>query len=320
MSSRQTRTFRARRFADAMAAVKEALGPDAVIVGSQQGGELGLDVEVTAAHANYVPREKTEVGNEAMLSSRLCRRGVPESVARDLIRRLRVEAGRVPASLDGVRPSLSVVLGQEMLFAGPITAASRVVALIGPTGVGKTTTVAKLAAKAALVERRKVGLISIDNYRIGGAEQLQRYADLIGVPMEAASPCSIRTSLQRMSDCDLILIDTAGRAPGDVAAMRELATTFAEADEPIETHLCLAASTQDAQLRAIIERHSLVSPRRLITTKADEAVYHGGIVAAHSLTGLPFSYFTTGQRVPEDIEVASATRLAAWLCGEEVGA
>ncbi|MEM7609422.1 MAG: hypothetical protein AAF411_29095, partial [Myxococcota bacterium] len=194
------------------------------------------------------------------------------------------------------------------------------VALVGPTGVGKTTTVAKLAAHEALVRRRRVGLISIDDYRIGGAEQLQRYADLIGVPMESGGPGDLGRGLRRMAGCELILVDTAGRAPADVHAFTELAESLGGAGEPVETHLCIPASAHDVEVRAIVERHAGLNPSRLLSTKVDEAVYHGGIVAAQTLAGLPFSYFTTGQRVPEDIEIASAGRLAEWLCGEEVGA
>ncbi len=316
------RTFRARRFGEAMTAVKAAFGPDAVILSSRQvgGGSFGMQVEVTAAPAGARVTTEASSQSEGVLVERLHRRGVPRRAADIIVKRLRVETGRVPASLERARPSLEVVLGEELVFAGGLSRGPRVVAVVGPTGVGKTTTVAKLAAHAALVQRRKVGLVSVDDYRIGGAEQLQRYADLIGVPMQSATPSELRPSLDVLASCDLVFVDTAGRSPSDHRAVAELGNAFEWAGEPIETHLCIAASTHDVELRAIIERHSDLRPARLLSTKVDEAVYHGSIVAAQTLAGLPFSYFTTGQRVPEDIEVASAARLAGWLCGEEVGA
>jgi flagellar biosynthesis protein FlhF len=212
------------------------------------------------------------------------------------------------------------VLRREMIFApGLAPNGPRVVALVGPTGVGKTTTLAKLAAKAALIDRRRVGLISVDDYRIAGAEQLGRYADLIGVPMEVAHDArSLEVALRRLADADLILVDTAGRSPRDTDATRRTAETLHGAQEGVEVQLCVAAATGHAELRVTVEQNAVLRPRKLLITKLDEAVRHGGIVGAQVMAGLPLTYFTTGQRVPEDIEVASPERVASLLIGESL--
>ncbi|MEM1414931.1 MAG: flagellar biosynthesis protein FlhF [Myxococcota bacterium] len=320
------RTFRASRMDLAMRAIKRELGDSAVILGTRQTRDAtgARMVEVMAGPATSAPSFARAHQGERVLERRLERMGVPSRDAASFVARMRTEIGRVPPTLERARPALETVLGQQLVFAGPARGepeGPRVVALVGPTGVGKTTTIAKIAANAALVEAREVGLVSIDGYRVGGAEQLQRYADLMGVRMEVAEDArSLRRALTRLADKDLVLLDTAGRSPSDHGALEETASWILGAGEPAEIHLCVSAATSDVELRAIIERHRCLDPARLLVTKLDEAVYHGSIVAAQALSELPFSYFTTGQRVPEDIEVAKPARLAGLLCGEEVEA
>lgn len=312
--------YRASSVQGALAAVKRELGPDAVIVETRNHGR---QVEVIARRGGDTRPAAAgrSSADTRLLQQRLTRMGVPEDAAELLAGRLRSRRGSVPAGLAGAKKDLSVVLGDELVFGGPLTGRPRTVALVGPTGVGKTTTIAKLAAQASLVERLQVGLVCLDDYRIGGAEQLHRYAELIGVPMiTASSRKDLRSALRKLKGKQLVLVDTAGRSPHDIAALEESAETLHGADEAIEVHLCTAAATSDVELRAIVARHKILQPHRLLITKVDEAVYHGGIIAAQALAALPYSYFTTGQRVPEDIEVASARRLAALLCGEEVHA
>ncbi len=256
------------------------------------------------------------------LARQLARQMTPPSAIDTIARRVRATLGRRPATLSEAAGPLAAALEAEMIFAGPIASpprGPRIVAVVGPTGVGKTTTVAKIAARAALVERRKVALVSVDRYRVAGIEQLARYADLIGLPLEVADgPASLRDVVGRASDADLVLVDTAGRAPGDTDAVDELARTLAAAGEPVETHLLLSATTREAEAGSLVRRHSACRPSRLTITKVDEALAFGGIVSLHARSGLPLAYFTTGQRVPEDIEPAASDRLAALLCGIEV--
>lgn len=197
--------------------------------------------------------------------------------------------------------------------------AARVLALVGPTGVGKTTTIAKIAAHEQLVRQQRVGLVTIDEYRVGGVEQLGRYADLIGCPMEVASDArTLEVALRKLNKADLVLVDTAGRSPRDAWALTAMAECLQGAQEPVEVHLCLPVAMRERELRTAVEHCSVLSPSRLTCTKVDEAICCGTIVAAHVQSGLPLGYFTTGQRVPEDISIASASLLAALLCGEDV--
>ncbi len=307
----QQQTFRATGFETALARVREEFGPDAVILSSRQvkGG-----VEIRAA------RHDAESQGTALLERRLERMGVPRGACVTLALALRDAHGGVPATIGQARAALRRVLECEMIFAGAIAEATRVVAFVGPTGAGKTTTLAKIAAHAALVDRQRVAVVCLDQYRIAGAEQLQRYADLIGIPMESAHDAdSLREALRHFADAELVLIDTAGRSPRDRDALVATGKVLRHAGEAVEAHLCLPANVGDVELRAIVELHGdALRPRRLIATKVDEAVYHGSIIAAQVHAGIPYSYFTTGQRVPEDIEVASAARLAGLLCGEGV--
>jgi flagellar biosynthesis protein FlhF len=216
--------------------------------------------------------------------------------------------------------ALAVALDEEMIFGEPVEQSrTRAIALVGPTGVGKTTTIAKIAAQLALVDQRRIGLVSIDQYRIGATEQLECFANLIGCPMHIAhDAASLEIALRKLSEADLVLIDTAGRSPKDRVALANMAECLYGVQEPVEVQLCLPASTRDSELQVAIDRHSILRPTKLISTKLDEALYHGAIIAAQVLSGLPLTYFTTGQCVPEDIERASSARLADLLCGEEI--
>jgi flagellar biosynthesis protein FlhF len=185
-----------------------------------------------------------------------------------------------------------------------------VVALVGPTGVGKTTTIAKLAANFRLRENRRVGLITVDTYRIAAVEQLRTYADIIDLPMEVVStPREMREAVERMRSLDLVLMDTAGRSPRDEVKIRELRSLLAEA-APAEVHLVLSAASSARSLAAAAERFAPVGVTALLITKLDEATGLGNLLALARNCRLPFSYLTDGQNVPDDISIAEAKRLA----------
>jgi flagellar biosynthesis protein FlhF len=200
---------------------------------------------------------------------------------------------------------------------GAVAGARRVVALVGPTGVGKTTTVAKLAANFKLAEGVRVGLVTVDTYRIAAVEQLKTYAEIIDLPLAVVNdPMEMPSAINELGSVDLVFIDTAGRSPRDEVKIRELADFLLQA-RPDEVHLVLSAVAGERSLRAAIERFARVQIDRLVLTKLDEADSLGGCLAVLASSSRPLSYVTTGQAVPDDIEAADRRRLARLILGQE---
>jgi flagellar biosynthesis protein FlhF len=246
---------------------------------------------------------------------------IEESIARAWIDRVR--EGRNAHELADtllVKSRVAQLLEDEIKVSGPITIDAdrcRVVALVGPTGVGKTTTIAKLAANYRLREKRRVGLITVDTYRVAAVEQLRTYADIIDLPMEVvATPREMREAVARMSHLDLVLMDTAGRSPRDEVKIQELKSMLGEA-EPDEVHLVLSSTAGAKSLLATAERFVDVGTTAVVLTKLDEASSLGHLVSLVRECRLPVSYLTDGQNVPDDIEVAERRRLAYMLLGIE---
>lgn len=193
----------------------------------------------------------------------------------------------------------------------------RIVALIGPTGVGKTTTIGKLAAGFSIVDKRKVALITVDTYRVAAVEQLKTFGEIIGVPVEVAmTPSGLSAALDLHADKELIFIDTAGRSPHHDLHMSEL-RAFLDKANPDFTMLVMSASTQTADQSRIYQRFEDLTTH-LIFTKLDETGSAGSILNLLSQTTLPTAYLTNGQNVPDDIEAATPYRLARHIIGEEM--
>jgi flagellar biosynthesis protein FlhF len=214
-----------------------------------------------------------------------------------------------------LRTVIRATLGEPI---GVCANGSRVAALIGPTGVGKTTTAAKLAARATLVEGKRVAIISNDDVRIGGTAALRAYAQVLGVPMTTSTAeGGLPRALARFAAADLVIIDTAGLSPGRGPDFAELARKLARAGEPVTTHLCVAASTRNEELDRIIHLYGTAQPRAVLPTKLDEAVAIGTVLAARTRLGIPLSFATTGQQVPDDIASASPDFIIDLLLGDD---
>jgi flagellar biosynthesis protein FlhF len=246
---------------------------------------------------------------------------VDESIARGLIDR--ICANRDSHELSDpvlVKARLAQMLEDEISVTGPIAAnpgVCRVVALVGPTGVGKTTTIAKLAANYRLREKRRVGLITVDTYRVAAVEQLRTYADIIDLPMEVvATPREMREAVARMSHLDLVLMDTAGRSPRDEVRIQELKSMLAEA-EADDVFLVLSSTAGAKSLAATAERFADVGTTALLLTKTDEATSLGHLITLLRACRLPVSYLTDGQNVPDDIQIANRRQMAYSLLGIE---
>lgn len=192
----------------------------------------------------------------------------------------------------------------------------KVIAFIGPTGVGKTTTIAKVAA-AETFNKKKVAIITVDTYRIAAIEQIKIYAKIIGIPVDVVlTPEELRVTIEMHRDKDVILIDTAGRSHKNDTQLLEVSeffnplSQFCDSGE-METHLVLGANADERNIEDTIDRFKAVtSIDRLLFTKLDEAGIFGVIYNQSLRTGIPLSYFTTGQKVPEDIEAATPERVA----------
>lgn len=191
------------------------------------------------------------------------------------------------------------------------------VAFVGPTGVGKTTTVAKIAATLTLRHGARVGLVTCDTYRIAAVDQLRTYAEIIGVPLEVAlSPGRMRQALAALSALDVILIDTAGRGQRDAERLGELRAMLAAA-EPHRTQLVLSSVASARALEREADAFGALGVDAVVLTKLDEAVGLGAALRVLRRIGRSLSYVTTGQEVPRDIGPAQPRALAAMVVGEE---
>jgi flagellar biosynthesis protein FlhF len=183
----------------------------------------------------------------------------------------------------------------------------------GPTGVGKTTTIAKIAASQSLWGDRKVVLMTADTYRIAAVEQLRTYAKILGIPIEiVAEPKDIHNALRKYREADLILLDTAGRSHYDGDRIGELRALY-DVYEPDTVHLVLAANIKYRDMLSVIDRMGVVPLSALLFTKLDETSTYGSILNVMRDFDLPASFFTTGQNVPNDIEVAKGDRFVDLL-------
>ncbi len=195
----------------------------------------------------------------------------------------------------------------------------KIIAFVGPTGVGKTTTIAKLAAIQAIKMQKTVALLTLDNYRIAAIEHLKAYARVIGIPMEVASSVKeLKTSVRKLRNRHLILIDTPGMSQKNENQINELKDML-EGISPIQTHLLMSANTNDSNLVDIWEKFRVIPIARLIFTKLDETTAYGNIVNQLFRSKTPISYFTNGQEVPEDIEIATLENLINLMMGEDLG-
>lgn len=239
----------------------------------------------------------------------LLSRGISESVAREVVQAVarrtspdefddaRILDARIRHEVAGL---LNLSGGIEVGREGPT-----VLVVVGPTGVGKTTTLAKIGSRLVLEERRKIAFVTVDNYRVAAADQLRRFAEILGVDFEEVSdPRELRATIEYHGDKDVILVDTAGRPPRHDAQMGELSEAVESIPFRREIHLLVSATTKDEDLRLVVNRFRREGDEmRLLFTKVDEAERLGNLLNIAAEARLPISYLTTGQNVPDDIEV-----------------
>ena len=262
---------------------------------------------------------KDQPQDEVSLQEALRRQEVEEDILKDMA--AKTAAGdMLMDSLDKRAPGVVAgYLEGKLNFAEGIKLNKhgvRIVALIGATGVGKTTTLAKIAARFVLEKNIRAALITADTYRISAVEQLKTYSDIIGLPLEIVyTPEELKVAIHKHRDKDLILIDTAGRSQHNDYQMKEL-QDFLAVDSRIEKHLVMSATTKNRDVADILQKFSVCEPGRVIFTKTDETSSLGLIVNLLADKDISLSFMTNGQSVPDDIIPATADKLAALLLRE----
>ena len=248
-----------------------------------------------------------------------------QEVSEDILNSMaaNAEAGETLADSQSreAKSTLVKFLKENMVFAEGIKLnrhGVRIVALLGTTGVGKTTTLAKIAAKFVLEQGITAALITADTYRISAVEQLRTYSDILGLPLEIVySPNELSKAINKYRNRDLILIDTAGRSQHNDYQMKEL-QDFLATNQRIEKHLVLSTTTKSSDAKDILEKFAVCEPDKIIFTKTDETASVGLIVNLLFKQKLSMSYLTNGQSVPDDITPASAEVLADLLLRKDV--
>jgi len=253
------------------------------------------------------------------IKRRLIEQDVREEVASHVVEQALAEVG--DAAGIGTEAARSAVKRQivDILTRRPIEGIrqdARLVHFMGPTGVGKTTTIAKLAAEQALKHRRTIGLITSDTYRIAAIEQLRTYASILDVPLEVVfSPHDLQKALAKMEDRDMILMDTAGRNFRNELAVSELFALL-RTEEKKDAFLVLSLSMKYTDMKAVTDNFYRFGLEKVLFTKADETSTLGAVVNLLYEYPMALSYVTDGQNVPDDIDIADANHIADELVGD----
>ena len=344
------KTFRADDVRQALALVKDEMGEDAVVLDTRtvtSAKFLGIgsreQVEVMAAVDEPLTPEPAATPNDDVfqqlraLQDEVREMKVTSAVPSVACSRSALQQDEAPAIQMlkdcGISPDL-LRLSEDKLAAvrdkaGLVTmladvmkkhtarpsGSGSVIALVGPTGVGKTTTLAKLAARYALQEKKSVALITCDTFRIGGVEQIRVYARILNVPLEVVtSPGDMAAAIEKHSDKDVILIDTIGRSQKNALHLGELKALLAPA-KPTEVYLVVSACSSTLVQMDVVKSFSVLSPNRLVISKIDESNELGCIVSLPVSTGLPISCVTNGQNVPDDLQMGESKTLADLVVG-----
>ena len=347
----QIKRFEAKNMTEALRLIKKELGSEAVILSARslkrESSILGAlkknGVEVTAATDNslYQPKEKKALIKRDFNTAENDRFNLKMQIYKDdenvisslnsklLFQDVNENTGyKLTKELKKILPSKGMI-DEKMIMEALVSTINdmgvefrpikinqgsrKVIALIGPSGVGKTTTAAKLAAVWKFQKKRNVALIILDEHRIGAVDQIKIYSKIIGVPVEIASDKNeLRKAIKKLKNKDFVIIDTPGLNCRNDLELEKFYKYF-EKMKIIETHLLLSATTKEKDFIDISERSNKLAINRLIFTKIDESSTHGNILSHLIRTKIPVSCFTCGQEIPESIEDASMDRLLSLI-------
>ena len=269
---------------------------------------------------NLSDPQRPATGLITALHQQLLSQDVERPIAADLVE----EIQRIPGieglyGPDQLRAHLMDLLEEMNIGFHPIgsdTEAPKLIAFVGPPGVGKTTTLAKLATRHATADRLKVALIGMDGYRIGAIRELQTYADILNIPLAVLNtPAALRATLKRFKKFDVVYLDTAGIGLRDQERMAELQSALAKVKNK-EVHLLLRANTRSRDLAATVERFKSLPVSSIGFTHLDECSTHGVLINILSKADLPLSIMSNGQNVPEDLENGSMDSVLNWVLRE----
>ena len=320
---------------EALRAVREDLGPDALVLSTRMVAAKGIRgwlgrrmVEVTAAaqrprmsdHRHLPEREEPETRpsreQQAVqeIAARLQASGLDSMLAREIAQAHPRDLRRAPSAQTLRRmlaEHLEPLAAQDKSFA-PVEV------FVGPPGVGKTTTIAKIASRERALNGKRMGLVAADGFRVGAVEQLRLYADILGTPLTVArTPLELDDALHSgRKSRRTLLIDTAGRSASDDMSRDMLRVLAGRSD--VRMHLVVSADTPPSSMKRILDRFELAKPSRLVLTKVDETESLAPVVQLLRECQLPLSYLGTGQNVPEDLQPATPRALAAWVAGDGV--
>ncbi len=320
----ETKTFEAPTLEEALTAVKRELGPDAIVLETKQRKhgfglmnkmsfqvKATLPPKVSSISSTRIISRKSELEDYlATLLSRLIRAGVSQKNTK------LIADGLIPFFKEGTLRSESEILAKmaerirSFIKVAPSLAERvqrgqnpKVVTFVGPTGVGKTTTLAKVAAETLKTRKNRIILATMDTYKVGAVEHLESYAKYLGLPFAICkSPNEALALVSRLRENDLLFLDTLGAGPRENIKLSEMSLLFSQIEA--ETHLCVSVTTQERDMKDILSRFSLFKPSYLLATKLDETYALGEFFNAYVNQPMPISYFTVGQRVPQDIEPA----------------
>lgn len=266
-------------------------------VGSALRGSVAYDAALKARYLNF---------RKFGLEPHVIRKMMKESSGAD--------QGKDHTGETALREALAEVVNRIGIYGGGASAGGKAIyAFVGPTGVGKTTTLAKIAALNAINHGKKAALITLDTFRVAAVAQLRTYAKIMGLPLETAANCAdLRRAIHKHEGCDTILIDTAGRSPNKNPDIEDLRRLFEGLDN-IHHYLVLSATTRYQNLLLADTKFGVLPIKSYIFSKLDETQDTSSMVNFLIEKPTPVSYFTLGQEVPDDIEIASRKTLASLL-------
>jgi flagellar biosynthesis protein FlhF len=319
------KTYRGTSVRDLLAQAREELGPNALVLSTKlvpTGGWKGwLGSRVVELQA--AAERKVSEGRSVETASRpsaapndeivalLCAAGLDKELAAEVAANIPA-GGRRGISPEGLRRALGASL---VPYAACDDVYQPVEVFVGPPGVGKTTTIAKIAARQRATTGKRLTLVSADGFRVGAIEQLRLYADIVGAPFRVARTADeLNHALSPSRGTASILVDTAGRSPSDQVSQELFSVLRSRSD--VRTHLVVSAASSTKEIRRTIDEYRVVKPHRIALTRLDQVETLSPLVPVLREEHLPVSYLGTGQRVPEDLDCATGTTLAGLVLGE----